>query len=112
MAIVKTLMLGVKATILSARTGTGASNTFGLPTRAAILAWQTSFDIAPAAVNITVRVSLDGIVWTVIDTSTDVNGEIRTIATPTAAIFVDVNVVTNTGDREVTVVMIAKVANP
>ena len=103
-------MIGVKQTILNAVTATGAGTTFGLPTRACFLAWQTSFNIAPGAFNATLRVSLDGVVWTVLDTTTSTAGEVRTITAPTAAIFVDVNVVTNTGAREATVTIIAKAA--
>jgi hypothetical protein len=110
MAQTKTLLIGVKQLILDAVTGTGASALFGLPSRACFLAWQTSFDVNPAAVSITVRVSLDGVSWTVIDTSTAVGGETRTIDLPTAAFFVDVNVATNTGDRAVSVNMVAKAA--
>jgi hypothetical protein len=105
------ILLAVKSFFLTARTGTGASNTFALPARTSTLTWQTSFDIAPAAVNITIRVSIDGINWTVIDTSTVVGGEVRTIAATTSALFIDANVVTNTGNRQVTVTVVAKVAN-
>lgn len=112
MSINHLILLAVKVLFLTARTGTGASNTFALPARTCTLTWQTSFDIAPAAVNITIRVSIDGINWTVIDTSTATAGEVRTIAAPTSALFVDANVVTNTGNRQVTLAVVAKVANP
>lgn len=98
--------------LLTARTGTGASAVFALPARACVLAWQTSFDVNPSVVNITIRVSLDTAVWTVLDTSTAVGGEVRTITVPTAALFIDANVVTNTGNRAVTVLLVAKVAIP
>jgi hypothetical protein len=112
MSFNKLILLAVPVTLINARTGTGASNVFALPARTATLTWQTSFDVNPAAVNITIRVSIDGVNWTVIDTSTAVAGEVRTIAAPTSALFVTANVVTNTGDREVTVTLVAKVANP
>jgi len=112
MSYFKTLLIGVKQTLIDAVTGTGASSTFALPTRACILAWQTSFDTAPSGVSITIDVSLDGLVWTTIDTSTATGGEVRTIATPTAALFIRANVGTNTGNKHVTVVIVAKVANP
>lgn len=100
--------IGQKLTLIDAVTGTGASATFALPTRVVELAWQTSFDVNPAAIDIDIDVSLDGISWTTIDTSTVVGGETRVIASSTAAIFIRAIVNTNTGDREVTVVLIAK----
>lgn len=112
MSITRMLLIGIPATILDAITATGAGTTFALPNRSVVLAWQSSFDVNPAAVNITLRVSIDGVSWTVLDTTTTVGGETRTISAPTAARFVDVNVVTNTGSRAATVSLIAKVANP
>lgn len=106
------ILIGVPYNLLNARASTGASDPAALPIRSTVLAWQTSFDEAPDAINITLRVSIDGEVWTVLDTSTAVGGEVRTIDVPTAALFVDANVVTNTGDSEVTVTLVAKVAVP
>lgn len=106
------ILLGVPCTLMNAQTVTGAGAKFALPARTATLTWQTSFDINPSVVNITIRVSIDGVSWTVIDTSTVVGGETRTIAVPTSALFVDANLVTNTGSHQATVVLVAKVANP
>lgn len=106
------ILLGVPCVIMDAQTATGAGDDFALPARASVLTWQTSFDVNPDAVNITIRVSIDGVVWTVIDTSTAVAGEVRTIADVTSAVFVDANLVTNTGGHEVTITIVAKVANP
>ena len=47
--------------------------------------------------NIDIDVSIDGINWTTIDTSTNTAGEVRTIPDYTAAMFVRANVNTNTG---------------
>jgi hypothetical protein len=41
--------------------------------------WQTSFATAPSAVSLSLRVSIDGVNWTIIDTSTATAGETRTI---------------------------------
>lgn len=106
------LLLGVVQTIINVVTGTGASSTFALPARTSTLTWQTSFDSAPSGVSITLQVSIDGTNWTTIDTSTATAGEVRTISAPTAAPFVRANVGTNTGDKAVTVTIVAKVANP
>lgn len=112
MSAARQLLIGVKATLIDARDGTGASALFALPTRACILAWQTSFDTAPGAIDIDIDVSLDGVVWTTLDTSTDTAGEVRTIADPTAALFLRAIVNTNTGSVDVTITLVAKVANP
>lgn len=106
--MINSLQFAVPATIISARTGTGASDTFALPARACYLAWQTSFDVAPSAIDIDIDVSLDNSVWTTLDTSVDINGEVWTIADPVAALFVRAYVNTNTGNRAVTAVMVAK----
>ena len=109
MSINPQILIANPVTLLSAVTATGASATFALPTRSVYIGWQTSYDVNPDAVNITLRVSLDGIKWTVLDTTTVVAGEFRTVG-PTAARFVDVNVVTNTGGHQITVQLIAKTA--
>ena len=98
--------------LIDAVAGTGAGDTFALPVRSVVLAWQTAFDVNPAAVSITLEVSIDGVAWTVLDTSTVVGGEVRTIQDVTAALFIRANVGTNTGDKTVTVTLVAKVANP
>lgn len=103
---------GLVETLVAAVTTTGAKTIFALPARACVLAWQTSFNEAPSAIDIDLEVSIDGVVFTVLDTSTAVGGEARTIAEVTAAQFVRVNVITNTGSKELTVTLIAKVANP
>jgi len=106
------ILLGKLLTIINARVGTGASDTFALPSRTCILTWQTTFDVAPAVIDIDIDVSLDGTAWTTIDTSTAVGGEVRVIAAATGALFIRAIVNTNTGNRAVTLTLVAKVANP
>lgn len=103
---------GLVETIVDAETTTGAKTAFALPSRACVLAWQTSFGSAPGAFDGDLEVSIDGVSWTVLDTSTSTAGETRTIAEVTAAQFVRVIVNTNTGNEELTVTIIAKIANP
>ena len=103
------ILIAVPVIVLNARTGTGASATFGLPTRLTLLSYQTSFNVAPAVIDIDIDISIDGINWTTIDTTTAVGGEVRTITNPTAALFVRANVITNTGNRQVTLTLVAKV---
>lgn len=102
--------LSYPVNLLTAITVTGAGAAFALPAKSVVLSWQASYDVAPAAVSITLEVSIDGVLWTVLDTTTAVGGEVRTIANPTSAIFVRVNVGTNTGSRAATVIIVAKPA--
>jgi hypothetical protein len=102
------LQPGLPLTVVDAITTTGAKDVFALPARACLLAWQTSFNIAPGTFNATLQVSIDGVSFTTLDTSTAVGGETRTIDTPTAAVFGRINVVTNDTNKELTVVVIAK----
>ena len=104
------LLIAVPLNLLDARIGTGVSDTIALPTRLALLTWQTSFDVAPAVIDIDIDISLDGVIWTTIDTSTNVSGEVRTITNPSAAVFIRANVNTNTGNRQVTLILIGKVS--
>ena len=50
---------------------------FTLPARAVEITWQTIFGSVPSTVDIVLQVSLDGSNWATIDTTTNVNGEIR-----------------------------------
>ena len=108
----KLINIAVPLTLINARVGTGASETFALPARTVSLAWQTSFDVNPAAIDIDIDVSMDGTVWSTLDTSTVVGGELRIIASASAAAFIRAIVNTNTGNRQVTLTLVAKVANP
>jgi hypothetical protein len=112
MSITPQLRIGVPETILSATAGTGDTTVYALPARSCVLAWQTSFDTAPSGVSITIQVSIDGTNFTTLDTSTATAGEVRTISTVTSALFIKANVGTNTGNKKVTITLIAKVANP
>lgn len=105
------ILNAVRIALLTAITGTGASSTFALPNKLGSIVWQTSFNINPSVVSITLEVSLDQVAWTIIDTSTAVAGEVRTITNSTAAPFIRANVGTNTGNRQVTVTLEVKPAN-
>ena len=107
------LLIGVPAVILDAVTGTGEGEAVALPSRTVVLGWQTSFDVAPSVIDMALQVAMDITgPWTEIDSSTVVGGEFRTIQNVVAARFVRVDVDTNTGNRAVTVKVIAKVAAP
>jgi len=101
------ITLAVPVTLLDGVTGTPTSDVFALPTRAALLSWQTSFNTAPAAVSISLQVSIDGVNFVEVDSSTAVAGEVKVVS-PVSALFIKVVVATNTGDKEITVVLLAK----
>lgn len=105
------ILKAVLITLINAVNVTGAGSTFALPNNLVSLVWQTAFDTAPSGVSITLEVSLDNVNWTTIDTSTATIGEVRTITNSTSAAFIRANVGTNTGNKHVTVTLIAKPIN-
>ena len=102
------ILKAVPVKLLDGVTAVAAGSTFALPVRASYLEWQAAYDVAPDAVNITLRVSIDGVVWTILDTTTATGGETRLATSPVGALFVDANVVTNTGGHKITVTLVAK----
>lgn len=108
MATTISLPLGVPVALLTAATAVTPGVAYALPARAAILAWQTSYNVNPSAITVLLQVSIDGVVWTTLDTSTAVAGETRTITTPTAALFVRANPTANVDPKQVTVTIVAK----
>lgn len=106
-------LIGQPLTIINADATVGNGTAFALPSRTVVIGWQTSYSVAPAAVNIRLEVAMDATgPWTEIDVTTVVGGEFRNVAAPTAARFIRARVVTNTGAVLITVQVICKVANP
>jgi len=65
---------------LTAAFGAGSEFALYIPNQGVpYITWQTSFSAAPGSVTILLQASLDGSNWFTIDTSTNVNGEIRTV---------------------------------
>lgn len=103
-----TLFAAISKNLFDAAAASIANSiSYGLPVRATIVTWQTSFGSAPASCTILLQGSNDNVTWNTIDTSTAVGGEIRTITT--AVTFVRARINAISGGAEVTVSLIAKV---
>jgi hypothetical protein len=101
------ILLGIRNTIFNAiPSGTTTSDIRAMPARASLLTWQTVFGTNPDAINIVIEASLDNDNWDIIDTSTDVSGEIRSIAT--GAPFIRARIVSITGGDDISVFAICK----
>lgn len=113
----KSLLIGVPFQVLDADDGTSIeSEAFALPARTCVLAWQVSLDNTPGSIDLAFEVAMevDG-PFTPLDSAdeTDFTNDafFRTISIPTAARFGRITA-TNGSAAEVTVSVIAKVANP
>lgn len=101
------LTRGIINTILNAATATGAGGSYSVPEKPtggqfSDYSWQTVITGAPTAVSITLQGSLDGVNWTVVDTSTATGGESRPISGKPFA-FLRANLGTLTGGTAPTV---------
>lgn len=106
-------LIGVPLVILPAITTISNGEAFALPARTVVIGWQSSYDVAPGAINVRLEVAMDEAgPWTQIDVTTVVGGEFRTIAVPTAARFIRARPATNADPVAVTIQIICKVANP
>lgn len=108
----KSLLIGLPSIIVNADI-TEPDVVFALPARTVVLGWQTAFPGGvPGAVDVDLDVAMDATgPWTTLDTSTSTSGEFRTIDTPTAARFGRI-AVNDSSSEQITVSVIAKVANP
>lgn len=94
--------------LLPAASGTGAGATFGnapTPGGAGVLrdfTWAISVTGSPSGISVTLQGSLDGTLWSVLDTSTNTSGELRGIA-GTPVTFLRANLGTLTGGSAPTV---------
>ena len=70
------------------------------------ITWQTIFSSAPASVSVRLEGSLDGVSWGTIDTSTNVNGEIRQIIGPYNFVRANNNAVTGGAGLELSVLIL------
>jgi hypothetical protein len=57
------------------------SDVIALPSVNCQITWQTSYASTPAVANVQLMVSVDGLHFNTLDTTTDVDGEIRTVLT-------------------------------
>jgi hypothetical protein len=103
------ILMGIPVSLIPGVVGTPTGTTFALPANTTSVGWQTSYDVAPAAIDIDLQIAMDSTgPWTVLDTSTDVNGEFRIVSSFMPARFVRALVNTNTGNRVITVQLILK----
>lgn len=86
---------------------TGDGVIFALPARATQLTWQSSFGSAPASITLQLKTSDDGVTYNVVDTSTVVGGESRTVSTSARFVLVRINAIS--GGTLITVQLLAKV---
>ena len=66
---------------------------YALPSRTTTLTWQTFFGSAPASCTFKLWGSLDGVNFAVIDTSTAVAGELKTVNINLGFIYVELDAV-------------------
>ena len=71
------------------------SDIFAVPARCTTITWQTIFGVDPTAINITLLASLDGENFDVIDTSTSVTSEVRTVEVNATHIMAIINSATD-----------------
>lgn len=55
------------------------SDPVAMPTRCTTFSWQTIYGDAPSAVSMAILGSLDGVVFSSIDTSTAIAGQVKTV---------------------------------
>lgn len=102
------LQLGVVETPLNlASTATTVSTTYALPARVVSLAWQYLFTTNPSALTLNLQLSLDGVNWNTVDSTTITTGQLR-IVTGVAAAFVRINQGAITGGAQFTAMLLAK----
>lgn len=80
---------------------------YALPDQSNTLTWQTFFGTAPASCTFKLWGSLDGANFSVIDTSTAVAGEVKTIDTNVKFAYVELDAVSGS-PAEVSVLLVAK----
>lgn len=84
------------------------SDVFASPALATQITWQTIFDSAPDEVEVQLLGSNDGTSFDVLDTSTEVNGESRTVFA--SSLFLKVTLASATGGNHLTVSLVAKLS--
>jgi len=73
------LLSNVLALLNAVAAAVAPGSTFALPSRATQVTWQTVYGTAPASITIQLQISMDGTNWSTVDSSTNVNGEAKTV---------------------------------
>jgi hypothetical protein len=105
---INSLQLNIPKLLLDGATVSAGleSSHFALPTRSTTLTWQTFFGTNPASCTFKLWGSLDGTTFAVIDSSTVIGGEIRTVNTNVKFAYVELDAVS--GGADVSVLLVAK----
>lgn len=105
----KLLSLNIPKLLFDAETPVEAmeSEDYALPDRSNTLTWQTFWGTNPDSCTIKLFGSLDGSTFAVIDSSTEVGGEIKTIETNVKFAYVELDAITGSPE-ELSVLLVAK----
>jgi len=103
------LHLNIPKLLLDAATPIAAleSDHYALPDRSTTLTWQTFFGTNPASCTFKLWGSLDGVTFVIIDTSTVITGDLKTVVTNVKFVYVELDAVTGSPD-DVSVLLVAK----
>jgi hypothetical protein len=103
------LNLGEQQFIFNSFSGTGAGTQYAVPGSGTVITWIVSYASAPASVTVNLECSNDNTTYVTCDSSTNVNGDARTLIS--AARFVRASVAAKSGGGNTTLTVIVKVAN-
>jgi len=102
------LNLGVVEQLFAlAATTVTNSTTYALPARLCTLAWQYLFTTNPSALTLNLQMSLDGVTWNTVDSTTVTTGGLR-IFTGACASFVRLNQGAITGGAQFSASILVK----
>jgi len=109
--IVQSLHAGVPITLFDAvdlNSAPGASTAYEIPLWKSVpsISWQTVLSAAPDAITIALEVSLDGTNWFALDTSTAINGEVRTVTGSYKYIRANISSVTTGTGKTITIYLV------
>lgn len=85
--------------------GAKVGNTFAVPQHCTVFNWGTSFSAVPTSVTIKLEGSMDGVVWTQIDQTTNTGGEMKATTVGWSPVFIRANKTAQVGAGAVTVII-------
>ncbi len=101
------ILKDVLATILNASTAVAATDIFALPVGSIAITWQVSSVGTPAALVVSLQISLDGTNWVEVASMSEAvminDTYAATVSAPYAAKFIRANVTSNTSPRAITI---------
>src|SRR5215510_2819271 len=87
--------------------GVQNGSSFALPVKPGSLSWQTVYGTAPGSITVNLQGSNDGVNFFTLDTSTNVNGEVRIISSM-STLFIRATISASAGGTTVTVILVYK----